>query len=134
MAWWTGLPRRGRNIMAMVAAFFTTLVAAAGAWPYIEPVLPAHREYARSQAQEQTDKLRRAFEPTRIGMIDTRLDFAKSRRGQINDRIITVRVELTKISDQAELIEKQRQLQILQDSLADVEGAIKDLKDMRERE
>lgn len=129
--WWARVGNVKRA-MVLLSVFFGTLTASATAWPLIEPYVLAHRGYVRDYNDDQTAKTRSLLEPLRIGQLNQQISTAKARASAVEDRLITLEIEVAKSTDAEEKIRKQYQIRRLQEEFQEVDGETKRL--IRERD
>jgi hypothetical protein len=129
---WTAYPFISRMLTAITVGT-GALVGVAQAWPYVEPWLAAHRAYVRDYTEEESAKLRRTFEPTRVGMYDVQISIARSRRSAINDRLITLELDAPKSETAAELVARRQQIEKLKEERDDLDAEIKALRVQRDK-
>jgi hypothetical protein len=135
--WWNGL---GKTVHIMVMAVAALISSGMAMWPHLEPFAYAHRGYVRDQMEltrKQIDaeltKMRRDMMPISMGLYDTQLSIARSRRSALNDRIITLEIEAPKSDTSQELIARRQQIESLKDERSDVEAEIKRIQILRDK-
>lgn len=128
------LPPKVRITVAAVLTFFGTTAAIGAAWPFVEPWLPAHRQYVRDVEEEAVGKLTRSFAPTKIGMYELQISITKSRASSIRDRIVSMEIEAPKSDTQEELTKRRQQIESLKVELHETNEELKNLKIRRDKE
>lgn len=102
------------TVFGSIAAVVAVVNGVGPAVTAVEPWIYATRGYVREHVQTEINKTRLAFETTRIGVFDIQLSMQKTRRAQINDRLITEEIAMEKITDPGERIKKRYQIQQLE--------------------
>lgn len=132
---WANFPRTAKGLtilfgtMASVAGAITAVNAA---WPTMEPWLAAHRGYVRDHTVQESAKIRAAFAPTRLSVIEVQLSIARNRKSQIRDRLLTLEIELIKAVGTEDKVRKQHQIGQLQEEFTELNTEIKALLFQRE--
>lgn len=129
--WWARVSNIKRAL-AILGVFCGTLTASASAWPIIEPYVLAHRAYVRDYSDEQSAKTRSLLEPLRVGQLNQQISASRGRSAAVEDRLMTLEIEIAKSADPEEKIRKQYQVRKLQEEFQDLDGEIKRL--VRERD
>lgn len=127
--WWRRHWRNGRIFLTAVSLIFGTVIAVEGGWPTVEPAVPAHRGYVREHtesvvAKSRTD-LRNHAEPTRVGMLELQISFAKGRQAQIKNSLLSLEILMAKAADTEEKIRTQFQIRELQAEYLELDTDIK---------
>lgn len=129
--WWARISNIQRAL-TVLGVFFGTLTASATAWPLIEPYVAAHRGYVRDYHDEQAAKTRTLLEPLRIGQLNQQISASEGRAAQVEDRLISLEIDVAKATDAEEKIRKQFQIRKLQEEFTKIDGDVKRL--IRERD
>lgn len=132
--WWKQAPGQVKFLMITLSSFVVSFAAVAAAWPSVEPFVYAHRGYVREYVQLETNKLTKTFEPHRLGLIDVQLSIARSRRAAINDRILTLEIEVTKSDSPEEVVKRRAQIERLREEREELDVDIKALVVRRDRD
>lgn len=132
--WWDGAPRWIKSWVTLVVACLSTLTAGAAAWPIIEPGFPAHRAYVRSVTAEETAKLHRIVDPTRMAVIEMRISSASSRQNVIANDIARWELDLAKAQTDDDKLRIGSQIRLLKFETSRIDAAINDLRREREKE
>ena len=95
-AWSTPL----RKSCTVLAAIFGFITAFASAWPNMEPLMPAHRAYARDLT-DHVEKVAETYANKNAAILrDVQIEQAEGKRDAVNGEIFKWTIELNKTADE----------------------------------
>lgn len=131
LEWWKQLPKVLRTGIGGFTLVLGAFISTTTAWPHIEPYVYAHRQYVREHVKEETTKLKAAFDPTRLGLVDIQTSIVRSRRAAVIDRIRTLEVEVARSNNEEEIVKKRQQIETLKEEREEIDEELKTLRDKR---
>ena len=120
--WSTGTRKAITSTAAAIAAVAGAITGVNAAWPMVEPLLPAHRAYARDLSGH-VEKIAESYaNKNAIILRDVQVEQAEGKRDAVDGEIFKWTIELNKASDESvkPLISEQiRRLSVAKDKLND---------------